>query len=55
MNSVMNIGSIAKTLASELATFKRPKKIVIVDDLPRNAMGKVQKAELRSHYSAAFA
>ena len=46
---------IAKTLATELAAFKRPKKIVIVDDLPRNAMGKIQKAELRGQYGASFA
>lgn len=32
----------------ELAAFKRPKVSIIVDHLPRNAMGKVQKAELRN-------
>jgi malonyl-CoA/methylmalonyl-CoA synthetase len=47
--------AITKTLATELAAFKRPKRVVIVDDLPRNAMGKVQKAELRARYSASFA
>jgi malonyl-CoA/methylmalonyl-CoA synthetase len=46
---------IACALATELAAFKRPKKIVIVDELPRNAMGKVQKAELRRQYEYAFA
>jgi acyl-CoA synthetase (AMP-forming)/AMP-acid ligase II len=30
-----------------LAPYKSPKSIVFKDDLPRNAMGKVQKAELR--------
>jgi len=30
-----------------LAPYKSPKSIVFRDDLPRNAMGKVQKAELR--------
>jgi malonyl-CoA/methylmalonyl-CoA synthetase len=45
---------IAKALATELAAFKRPKKIVIVDDLPRNATGKVQKAELRSLHTNSF-
>lgn len=30
-----------------LARFKRPRRVVIVDELPRNAMGKVQKAVLR--------
>ncbi|HEU5082495.1 MAG TPA: AMP-binding protein [Acidimicrobiales bacterium] len=30
-----------------LARFKRPRRIVVVDELPRNAMGKVQKTVLR--------
>ncbi len=38
-------------LGAELARFKHPKAYVIVDELPRNAMGKVQKAELRSRYA----
>ncbi len=39
---------IAK-LKAELASFKVPKTIVVVDELPRNAMGKVQKNVLRDH------
>ncbi len=46
---------IAAALTSELAAFKRPKKILLVDELPRNAMGKVQKAELRALYKDTFA
>ena len=46
--------TIADALASQLAAFKRPKKIVIVDELPRNAMGKVQKAELRLLHKDSF-
>ena len=34
-------------VASELAAHKRPREIRFVDDLPRNAMGKVQKRLLR--------
>jgi malonyl-CoA/methylmalonyl-CoA synthetase len=45
---------IASALIAELAAFKRPKRVVIVDDLPRNAMGKVQKAELRSLHNNSF-
>lgn len=41
-------------LATELAAFKRPKKVVIAAKLPRNAMGKVQKAELRETYKDIF-
>ena len=40
------------TLKSLIASYKVPKRIHIVDELPRNAMGKVQKNELRKHYSS---
>ena len=33
-----------------LARFKHPREIKIVDALPRNAMGKVQKHQLRSSW-----
>lgn len=32
---------------TSLARFKHPRRYVVVDELPRNAMGKVQKGELR--------
>lgn len=38
-------------LKTRLGGFKVPKRIVFVADLPRNAMGKVQKAELRKRYT----
>ncbi len=34
-----------------LASFKLPKRVVAVEDLPRNAMGKVQKNLLRDRYA----
>jgi malonyl-CoA/methylmalonyl-CoA synthetase len=37
-----------------LAAYKAPKRIVFVADLPRNAMGKVQKNLLRERYAALF-
>jgi malonyl-CoA/methylmalonyl-CoA synthetase len=37
-----------------LAAFKAPKRILFVDALPRNAMGKVQKNVLRSRYEGLF-
>jgi malonyl-CoA/methylmalonyl-CoA synthetase len=37
-----------------LAAFKTPKRIIFVKDLPRNAMGKVQKNLLRKEYAGLF-
>jgi malonyl-CoA/methylmalonyl-CoA synthetase len=42
--------TILSALGHRLAKFKAPKQIVIVESLPRNAMGKVQKAALRDAY-----
>jgi malonyl-CoA/methylmalonyl-CoA synthetase len=36
---------------SQIANYKVPKRVIFVDDLPRNAMGKVQKNVLRELYS----
>jgi len=36
-----------------LASYKKPTSIVVVDELPRNAAGKVLKHELRDRYGAA--
>jgi malonyl-CoA/methylmalonyl-CoA synthetase len=41
-------------LAQSLAKFKCPKRILFTDSLPRNAMGKVQKAELRKLHAALY-
>jgi malonyl-CoA/methylmalonyl-CoA synthetase len=41
---------IIAALKSRLANFKVPKRIYFVDDLPRNAMGKVQKNVLRERF-----
>jgi fatty-acyl-CoA synthase len=35
-----------------LASFKAPKRVVFVDELPRNASGKILKRELRDRYGA---
>ena len=39
---------LAAHVASLLTPHKRPRVVRFVDELPRNAMGKVQKARLRS-------
>ena len=41
-------------LRARLAVFKVPKRVFWVDELPRNAMGKVQKKALREAYAATF-
>jgi len=45
---------IRDNISDKLAKFKQPKKVWFVDSLPRNTMGKVQKAELRKTYEGAF-
>jgi malonyl-CoA/methylmalonyl-CoA synthetase len=47
--------AIMAAVSTSLARFKHPRKLVIVDELPRNTMGKVQKNILREQYKDAFA
>jgi len=42
--------AVLQGLEGRLAKFKMPKRVVIVDELPRNSMGKVQKNLLRDAY-----
>src|SRR4051794_9767102 len=46
--------SVLKALEGRLAKFKMPKRVIVVDELPRNAMGKVQKNLLRDTYSGIY-
>jgi len=46
--------AIVEKLRGQIANFKVPKRIWVVDELPRNAMGKVQKNLLRERYAATF-
>ena len=50
----VDAGAVRDALADSLASFKRPKLVFVVDQLPRNAMGKIQKAELRKLYVGSF-
>jgi malonyl-CoA/methylmalonyl-CoA synthetase len=42
---------LIERLKAEIANYKVPKRIVLVAELPRNAMGKVQKNLLRERYA----
>lgn len=53
-DSTLTGDQIIAVLKSTLANFKIPKKCFIVDELPRNAMGKVQKNILRDRYKDIF-
>ena len=48
-------GAILDALARRVAKFKQPKRIVFVDELPRNSMGKVQKNLLRERFADLYA
>jgi malonyl-CoA/methylmalonyl-CoA synthetase len=46
---------VIAALRDTLAAYKRPKRVLIRDALPRNAMGKVEKAVLRKELAGQFA
>ena len=46
---------VVNRLSERLAKFKQPKRVIFVDDLPRNTMGKVQKNVLRDTYKDIYA
>lgn len=52
-NGPTDSGAITAKLKEELANYKVPKSVHFVDELPRNAMGKVQKNVLRDRFNGA--
>jgi malonyl-CoA/methylmalonyl-CoA synthetase len=46
--------AVTASLKEQIANYKVPKRVFVVADLPRNAMGKVQKNVLRERYKATF-
>ena len=50
----LNADTLLAALKGRIANFKVPKRLFVVDDLPRNAMGKVQKNLLREAHQALF-
>jgi malonyl-CoA/methylmalonyl-CoA synthetase len=54
-NAAVDEAAVLKALDGRLAKFKMPKRVIFVDELPRNAMGKVQKNILRDTYKGIYA
>jgi malonyl-CoA/methylmalonyl-CoA synthetase len=50
----LDSAAIVAQLKHKIANFKVPKQVFVSDELPRNAMGKVQKAMLRELHRALF-
>jgi malonyl-CoA/methylmalonyl-CoA synthetase len=46
---------VLRALGDRLARYKVPRRVLFIEELPRNAMGKVQKAALRAAYPALYA
>jgi malonyl-CoA/methylmalonyl-CoA synthetase len=52
--AALDEAAVQAALAGRLAKFKQPKRVLFVDALPRNSMGKVQKAELRRLHAGLY-
>ena len=53
--ATLSEAEIVASLETRLAKFKQPKRVLFVDDLPRNTMGKVQKNVLREMFAELYA
>jgi len=49
-----NLKKIMENIQKEIARFKHPKQFTLIETLPRNTMGKVQKNILRQQFSATY-
>ncbi len=50
----VDLSNIDAVIVDQLARFKHPKKLIVLNELPRNTMGKVQKNILRKKYNDLF-
>jgi malonyl-CoA/methylmalonyl-CoA synthetase len=48
--ATLDEAAVLSQLSGRLAKYKQPKRVIFVDALPRNTMGKVQKAVLREQH-----
>ena len=49
-----DLKNIMENIQKEIARFKHPKQLTLIETLPRNTMGKVQKNILRQEYGATY-
>ena len=52
--AALDASALRDAVAGKLARYKLPKRVIAVDELPRNSMGKVQKALLRARFQHVF-
>jgi malonyl-CoA/methylmalonyl-CoA synthetase len=52
--AALSEAEIINSLQARLARYKIPKRVLLIDELPRNAMGKVQKNELRKTFASLY-
>jgi fatty-acyl-CoA synthase len=48
-DSQLDSGHVKALFENRLARFKHPRRVMLLNELPRNAMGKIEKFELRKH------
>ena len=49
-----DLDQMMEAVKTSLARFKHPRKLILMDELPRNTMGKVQKNILRDEFKDMF-
>lgn len=52
--AVLSEAEVINAMQKRLARYKVPKRVLLVDELPRNTMGKVQKKALRATYASLY-
>jgi malonyl-CoA/methylmalonyl-CoA synthetase len=52
--ALLTEATVLKAIEGRLARYKAPKRVLFVEELPRNAMGKVQKAALREAHKGLY-
>jgi malonyl-CoA/methylmalonyl-CoA synthetase len=52
--AAVNESALILALRTRLAAYKVPKRILVLEELPRNAMGKVQKNQLREEHQTLY-